>query len=145
GPPMALGGRHTPVPRRPAQQLDARGPGGCQQVGDVSCPVTKADPAALGTPVLGTTHGRQTAEPLLAVRLADGPRRAPRTRAHVGRGTGPDRLGQQPQGETRGRERPRPLDEQPLTGSPPPPPPPPRRAPPPAPPAPRLPARRPPR
>jgi hypothetical protein len=114
---MALGGLHTPVPRRPDQQLDARWPRGRQQGVDVSFPVTNADKVALGTPVLGTTHGRKTEEPFLAFLLADGQRLAPRTLAPGGRVTGPALLGQQPQGETRGRERQRTMDEQTLPGS----------------------------
>ena len=117
GPHMALGGLHTPVPRCPDQQLDARWTRGRQQVVDISFPVPNADKAGLGTPVPGTTPRRQTAEPFLAFLLADGQLLAPGPLARVGRVTGPDLLGQQPQGETLGRERQRTMDEQTLTGS----------------------------
>ena len=105
GPHIALGRLHTPVPRRPDHQLDALRTRGRQQVVDISFPVTNADKARLGTPVLRLAHRRQTGEPFLAFFLADRQLLAPGALAHVGGVTGPHLLGQQPQGKTLGRER----------------------------------------
>jgi len=89
----ALGRRHTAVPRRPDQQLDALRTRGRQQVVAIGFPVTNADKAGLGTPVLRTAHRRQTGEPLLAFLLADGQLRTPGALAHVVGVTGPHVLG----------------------------------------------------
>src|SRR5262249_28463532 len=86
-PHMALGCLHTPVPRRPDQQLDALWTRGRQQIVDIGFPITDADKAGLGTPVLSFTHRRQTGEPFLTFLLADGKWLAPGALAHVGRVT----------------------------------------------------------
>jgi hypothetical protein len=108
---------NTLLPRRPNQPLDTRWTRGRQQIIDLGFPLADADKAGLGTPVLGSTHRRQTGEPLLTFLLADGQLRAPSALAPVGRVTGPALLGQQPQGEALGRERQGTMDEQALTGS----------------------------
>ena len=92
GPHIALGCLHTNGPTTP----------GRPPVVNIGFPVTKAAKAALGTPVLGTTHRRQTGAPFLAFLLADGQLLAPDALAHVGGVTGPHLLGQQPQGERSG-------------------------------------------
>ena len=97
GPYMALGAPAHPGPTRPGsatrRPLDARPPAGRRPpLPGPQCCAKRV----WGHPCPGTTHRRQTAEPLLAFLLALGSVLAPGPLTRVGRGTGPDLWGQQP-------------------------------------------------
>ena len=116
GPHIVLGPTDATVPRGANQQIDARWACGCQHVIDISFPIAHAHQASRGAAVTGGEHGVETVEPLLTFLLADGQLLAPGALAHLGGITGPDLLGQQPQGHTLGREGQRRMDQKPLTG-----------------------------
>ena len=116
GPHIVLGPTDATVPRGANQQIDARWAGGCQHVIDISFTIANTHQASRGTAVTCGANGVETVEPLLTFLLADGQRLAPGALAHLVGITGPDLLGQQPQGHTLGRECQRRMDQKPLTG-----------------------------
>src|SRR6266851_2488258 len=111
-----LGPTDATVPRGANQQIDARWACGCQHVIDIRFTIANTHQASRGTAVPCGENGVETVEPLLTFLLADGELLAPGALAHLVGITGPDLLGQQPQGHTLGRECQRRMDQKPLTG-----------------------------